>query len=36
MGEYKVGHRYSEEFKNNAVQMVITENKTPHEVASKI
>lgn len=36
MGKYKVGHRYSEEFKNNAVGMVIIENKTPREVANEI
>ena len=36
MGKYKVGHRYSEEFKNNAVDMVIIENKTPREVANEI
>ena len=36
MGVHKVGQRYSEEFKNNAVQMVIIENKTPREVADEI
>ena len=36
MGNYVKGHRYSEEFKNKAVQMVIANKKTPKDVAEKI
>ena len=36
MGNYKVGHRYSEEFKNKAVRMIIADKKTPKEVADKL
>lgn len=36
MNKYKRGHRYSEEFKSDAVRMVITEKQSPRVVADTI
>lgn len=36
MPRYRVGHRYDDAFKANAVNLVLNENKTPREVADEL